>query len=581
MIRRLPPKRSSLLSTLTRPLLASTRIPVPVKQHLVVKKSERSTSIIELQPYKKEGVIAGGAGGALTIKLVNLNPNIGAWYLLSLKYKGKTVTYHLENPTPRFHQISLDSTFPHGVVVSEGALSIRCELWDEQGAGSIEAAAKEPTPFVSLCDKKLFLRNQIEGHRSTKEQVVDFLRDNVWGGEGITSFVKQQFFKDKFLLERDGPTGKKDSVSMQNISKIGPPAAKLRAGYASEPSKAVELGIKLLNAPDNQLAIGEWYRAQGSPGVFVSMIEPDAASPLDSNYKLDAVEKKALTYLVGFDLGLFELGYTLGTDHPRVDWSTRVRPGMRNNSKPGPDGIGEKNPLVTTGLVSPADLSRVAATFTGGFKRTHGAFKWGALAQRNHGSHYGFMENGVVFSRLQPGLATVMLHRDGSVDLKTWREGDEASLSNMLGARQNGVAIVEYDATTNASSTGALVSRWGPGNWSGSQDSKFRSLRAGTCIVETAGRQFLYYGYFSSATPAAMARVFRAYGCRYAMHLDMNALEHTYLALYPHSDGQLKVEHLIKGMDVLDRPHKGQPIARFLGQSDNRDFFYLKRRKTQ
>ena len=44
-----------------------------------------------------------------------------------------------------------------------------------------------------------------------------------------------------------------------------------------------------------------------------------------------------------------------------------------------------------------------------------------------------------------------------------------------------------------------------------------------------------------------MTRVFQAYGCRYAMHLDMNALEHTYLALYPHRDGRIVVQHLIEG----------------------------------
>ena len=47
--------------------------------------------------------------------------------------------------------------------------------------------------------------------------------------------------------------------------------------------------------------------------------------------------------------------------------------------------------------------------FTGGFKREHGAFRYGDLAQKNHGSHYGFVENGVVFSKLQPGLATIIV----------------------------------------------------------------------------------------------------------------------------------------------------------------------------
>ena len=57
-------------------------------------------------------------------------------------------------------------------------------------------------------------------------------------------------------------------------------------------------------------------------------------------------------------------------------------------------------------------------------------------------------------------------------------------------------------------------------------------MRSGSVARGSDGKRFLIYGYFPTATPSAMARVFQAYGCRYAMLLDMNALEHTYLALY-------------------------------------------------
>jgi hypothetical protein len=78
-----------------------------------------------------------------------------------------------------------------------------------------------------------------------------------------------------------------------------------------------------------------------------------------------------------------------------------------------------------------------------------------------------------------------------------------------------------------------------------------------------------------------MARVFQAYDCRYAMHLDMNALEHTYLAVYRREGKNLLVQHLIQGMSVLDKADKGQYVPRFLGYPDNRDFFYVMRRKRQ
>ena len=75
-----------------------------------------------------------------------------------------------------------------------------------------------------------------------------------------------------------------------------------------------------------------------------------------------------------------------------------------------------------------------------------------------------------------------------------------------------------------------------------------------------------------------MARVFGAYQCRYAMLLDINALEHTYLAIYRTEGGEFRVQHLIKGMEVLDKTGGGQTVPRFIGYADNRDFFYLRRR---
>ena len=126
---------------------------------------------------------------------------------------------------------------------------------------------------------------------------------------------------------------------------------------------------------------------------------------------------------------------------------------------------------------------------------------------------------------------------------------------------------------------GPLVSRWGHGNWSGSANKKLRTLRAGVCLQENQAGRFLIYGYFSSVTPSAMARVFHAYGCRYAMHLDMNALEHTYLAVYKRQGSKVAIQHLIQGMNVLDKSEAKQYIPRFLGYADNRDFFYIMRRE--
>jgi len=52
--------------------------------------------------------------------------------------------------------------------------------------------------------------------------------------------------------------------------------------------------------------------------------------------------------------------------------------------------------------------------------------------------------------------------------------------------------------------------------------------------------------------------------------------------VYPKSeDGTFVVQHLIKGMSVLDKVNQGQVVPRFVGYADNRDFFYLLRSTPQ
>jgi hypothetical protein len=104
---------------------------------------------------------------------------------------------------------------------------------------------------------------------------------------------------------------------------------------------------------------------------------------------------------------------------------------------------------------------------------------------------------------------------------------------------------------------------------------KLRTMRAGAALLEVKGKRFLIYAVFTSATPSAMARVFQAFRCRYAMLLDMNALEHTYMAIYKRQGLNLYVQHLIQGMSEVDKSLKGEYIPRFLGYPDNRDFFFL------
>jgi len=539
-------------------------------------------TIVALQPSRQTSTVAleTGAGGAAQATLVNLNPAVNAWFVLTLDDAGRkrSATYHLENASPQ-QRLQLNAAGGGSLDVAADGRTTRCAILSAEAEGALERARRSNLPFAPLCDGRLYLRNPVRGSRTELEATSEFLRDHVWGGEKIVGFVRSELFRDSYV-ERAKSTGTAGPVAGGAVG--GPPPAALRPESAARAVVPGMLGIDLADATHG-VVLGQWYAVRGLEDVYVSVVEPAAVTDAPATrsgrpWRPDAVEAEALVYLVAFDLSRFDLGFALGTDHPRVGWSANIRDEARSADLPGPDGIDTAAPLARTGMMSPSIEARAVATFTGGFKREHGAFRHGALAQRNRGSHYGFVEQGVVFSTLVPGLATVYVLNDGTVDMKTWTDGDNTLLPRLRDARQNGVALVEPDPVNGAPAVGALVEQWGPGNWSGSAQGQLRTLRAGACLLAHASKRYLVYGYFSTATPPTMARVFQAYGCRYAMHLDMNALEHTYLAIYARQGPRIAVEHLVKGMSVLDKQSGNDLLPRFLSFPDNRDFFYLLRR---
>ena len=550
--------------------------------------ADRPKTIIDLQQFRTADSISVDLpdGKRAKITLINLNPHVNRWYLLQISQDGRAAAqeYHLLNPFPRRQQVFLEEKAPNGLVLAEDSKNVLCPLWQPFSGGELDAARSTQQAYAPLCAERLYLRNPVKGHHTAIEAVTDFLRDNLPGGDAIVGFVRDTFFQDAYRREARTVSG---SVAQRPQRLPQSPApAEVNSDDAGRPVVPVDLGIPL-EEPVKGMLPGQWYAARGNPGIFVSLIQPEAVAPeILRSYPnlvkpLDSVEAKALVYLVAFDLQRFNLGFALGTDHPRVEWSERILPQMKIPSLPGPDGIGTIAPLVANGMLSPVDAAQTVATFIGGFKRIHGAFRYGQLAYRNHGSHYGFIESGVVLSKLQPGLATLLVLDDGTVEMKTWSASDDSYLARIAYARQNGVPIIELDPAAQKSAPGRLVGLFEEGNWAVSKDLKLRTLRAGAALQAADGRLFLIYGYFSTATPAAMARVFQAYGCRYAMQLDMNALEHTYLAVYQREGSRLLVEHLIQGMSVLDQSVKGNYIPRFLGYADDRDFFYVMQRDSR
>jgi hypothetical protein len=561
--------------------------PAAPPDQLAAYRWEAPKTVLELQQFRttQRSVAIDSSDRRWLATLVNLNPQINSWFLLTLELGKGHETYHLENPRPRTQQLALSDKNPSGLEISADDHTEQCDLWGASPAMGLRIAQHLPGAYEPLCGGRLYLRNQVAGTYTKLERATDLLRDHVPGGDRIVGFVKRELYQDKFRQEEPLVNA---SGANQPAASGGPLGPAIGVDYQGRGIPPEHLGIEL-EKPAGPMELGHWYGAKGVAGVFVSAFEPAAVSPElpessgDVIHTLGQTEARALVYLVAFDLAAFELAFSVGTEHPRVGWSERIQKDVRSPLPgPGPDGIDTVAPLTRTGMVSPALTAQTAAAFTGGFKRVHGAFHSGPLAHQNHGSHYGFIEQGVVLSKLVPGLATLFVLDDGSVEMKTWSRDDDRLLARIRYARQNGVPLLERDAVTGAAVPGALVADWGGGNWSGSaENAELRTLRAGVCLQQSQEHRFLLYGYFSDATPLAMARVFQAYRCSYAMHLDMNALEHTYLALYERREGKVTVQHLIDEMGAVDKKGRGREgsfLPRFLGFPDDRDFFYFIRR---
>ena len=575
------------MSQQTRPPLAFAEDSLGSKITAGQPQAVGAKTILDLQPFRQTSSnrMTSDKGMQGTATLINLNPAVNAWYVLEISWQdGSKSFYHLQNPKPRSQKLVLDAKHPSGIGLVEGTAHRNCDLFGAGASDALEQAKKAQVPYVPLCDGRLFLRAPVKGHRTKLEAEAEFFRTQVPGGEDVAVMFHHLLEDSHRETAKLSAAEQHGAATVPSKTEDTPVSANIDWKYADRVLTPSGLGIELEKGARAEVKPGLWYEASGNPGIYVSLIEPQLIEgTILASYKtavntLDSVEASSLCYLVAFDLDRFGLGYALGTEHPSVEWSEHIKPGAKDPKLPGPDGIGTIAPLISTGMVSPEYANRTVATFVGGFKRQHGAFKYGPLADENHASHYGFIENGVVFSKLEPGLATIFVLDDGSIQMKSWNGQDEGLIGRIRHARQNGVPIVEFDERTQASMPGQFVNKWGPGNWSGSENMKLRTIRGGAALQSNGKKRFLIYAVFSDATPSAMARVFQAYHCRYAMHLDMNALEHTYLALYRRNGSQLLVDYLLDGMSEVDKSNSGGELPRFLGYPDNRDFFFVMRR---
>ena len=105
--------------------------------------SEVSKTIVDLQPFRETSSIKikGTRGEDGLATLINLNPNVNAWYLLRLSWRGMPEEeYHLENANPTAQRFFLDNNDPDGLVMAEKGNKYICTLWGAKSSHSLKGS---------------------------------------------------------------------------------------------------------------------------------------------------------------------------------------------------------------------------------------------------------------------------------------------------------------------------------------------------------------------------------------------------------------------------------------------------------
>jgi hypothetical protein len=234
-------------------------------------RAETSKTIVQLQQFRETETIAveGSGGKRGTATLINLNPRINTWFLLTLNWgTGAPLSYHLENSKPGEQTIHLGTANLHGVQISVEGRATDCDLWFGPD-DALAAAQRSGLPYAPLCGGDLYLRNRVSGRYTMLELMSGFLRDHVWGGEAVVGFVRKEFFKDRFLDQ-----GQQEAAASSTKVSEHPdwplPASVEESNHPVAPNN---LGIDL-GRPVQSLVAGQWYPVVGAPGVYVSFLQP-------------------------------------------------------------------------------------------------------------------------------------------------------------------------------------------------------------------------------------------------------------------------------------------------------------------
>ena len=196
----------------------------------------------------------------------------------------------------------------------------------------------------------------------------------------------------------------------------------------------------------------------------------------------------------------------------------------------------------------PAVYTKIAAAFNGGFKTEHGS--------------YGMMLKKRVLLPPVPGVATVIITKDGRYGLGSWGSNkdvggiQDVEASDIVSFRQNLDPLVDNDKVNPSGRA-----QWGytlPGT-------TMQTERSGLCVTN-AGH--LIYAWGDDVSATTLGKAMKMASCIYGMHLDMNP-HHTgfiFTNITELKGRNYKSELLDKQMEI--------DTARYIEYAP-KDFFYM------
>jgi hypothetical protein len=341
--------------------------------------------------------------------------------------------------------------------------------------------------------------------------VADSLR-SVIGGERVTE-LEEAVASVEDNVERVTSDGKARTLSDAT------PAALLASSDEEPAALALEHRPENVAPPYPAVSTredGVWLpvptRAAGTPGLFRTMIHPDA----ERSY--------AELFVFALDLSRLELHAVAGSIEPK---SAGTAPSL---SRPG--------------VIPEADRGSLVAAFNGGFKAEHGQF--------------GMMVDGQELLAPKPLSCTVAAEADGTLRIAPWSELKNDA-ERLAWWRQTPGCMLE---------NGVLH----PGLRSPDTKSWGATIDGNTVIRRSAvglakdGRT-LFIGISNATTARAMALGMKQIGAVTVAQLDVNFSFPRFLVYEEGASGKLTALGAVKGL--LYEPDE------YLGHSSTRDFFYV------